>query len=163
MTARSQVRPFTGRHLALILCSMFAVVAGMNFTLATLATKTFSGAVVANGYVANQDFNRWIERGKEQAAIGWTANAEVKGGNLIVAARDKAGRSLDGARVSVHLIHPFRAAEARWVDLHEAAPGHYVVSENITRGQWDANIRMEKDGEVVLMRQRMFVAGKDTL
>lgn len=161
MTARSRIRPFTGRHLFLILCCMFGVVATMNLILATMASKTFSGAVVANGYVANQDFNRWIERGKEQAAIGWNATAVVRDGELIVAAKDKNGASLSGAQVRVHLIHPFRAAEARWVDLMEISPGLYTARHDVARGQWDANIQMEKDGQVVLTRHRMAVAGSN--
>lgn len=161
MTAHAQPRLFTGRRLALILCSMFAVVAGVNFTMATLASKTFSGAVVKNGYVANQDFNAWVERGREQAEIGWTASAVVKSGALVVAPRDKSGMPLAGASVRVHLIHPFRASETRWVDLHEAAPGRYVADAGLSRGQWDANIRLKHEGEVVLLRERLIVAGKD--
>lgn len=157
MTTRLHPRPFTGRRLALILCGMFAVVATVNFTMATLASKTFSGAVVANGYVANHDFSGWVERAKEQQEIGWSANAEVRGNSVVVSALDKTGATLEGASVRVHFIHPFRASEARGVELHEAAPGRYVAATDVYRGQWDANIRLEKNGEVVLLKQRLFV------
>lgn len=157
MTTRSQYRPFTGRHFALIICAAFAVVIAVNITMATLASRTFSGAVVKNGYVASQDFNSWIERGKKQAAIGWQARTRVEGDTLAVTATDRDGAPLAGAKVSVHLIHPFRAGEARWVDLAEAEPGAYVAPHALTRGQWEANIRLEREGEVVLQRQRLHV------
>ena len=157
MSISTQPRPFTGRRLALMLCGMFAVVATVNFTMATLASRTFSGAVVANGFVANHEFSGWVERAKEQQEIGWSAAAEVRGGNLVVSARDKAGANLERARVRVHFIHPFRASEARGVELREAAPGRYVAATDVYRGQWDANIRLEKNGEVVLLKQRLFV------
>lgn len=163
MTTRLHPRPFTGRRLALILCGMFAVVATVNFTMATLANKTFSGAVVANGYVANHDFAGWVERAREQQEIGWSATAQVRGGRLVVAALDKEGASLEGASVRVHFIHPFRASEARGVDLHEAAPGRYVAITDVYRGQWDANIRLEKNGEAVLLKQRLFVEDSPVL
>lgn len=158
MMTRLHPRPFTGRRLAFMLLGMFAVVAGVNFTMATLARRTFSGAVIANGYVANHEFSGWVERAREQEKIGWSAKAEVRGGKLVVSAADKAGATLAGASVRVHLIHPFRASEARWVDLHEAAPGRYVALTDIFRGQWDANIHLEKAGEVVLLRERLFVS-----
>ncbi|MCH8686243.1 FixH family protein [Pedomonas mirosovicensis] len=159
MTTSTHPRPFTGRRLALILCAMFAVVMAVNFTMATLASRTFSGAVVANGYVANQDFNTWIAQGKAQAALGWSATASVKGGRLVVAARNAAGEPLAGARVRVHLIHPFRASLTRWLDLREAAPGRYVAEDLIPRGQWDADIRLEAEGRIVLVSERLFVSG----
>jgi len=157
MTTR-QPRPFTGRQFATILCAMFAVVMAVNFTMATLASRTFSGAVVQNGYVANQDFNAWIERGKRQAQIGWAARAEVKADSLSIVATDRTGAPLTGATVSVHLIHPFRAGETRWIYPVEAEPGTYVAAHSLTRGQWEANIRLEREGEVVMLRQRLYVS-----
>lgn len=161
MMTRTQPRAFTGRRLALILVGMFAVVAVVNFTMATLASKTFSGAVVANGFVANHEFSSWVERAHEQEKIGWSATAEVRDGKLVVAALDKQGESLSGAHVNVHLIHPLRESENRRAELHEAAPGRYVAAVDVFRGQWDANISIEKDGQVVLLHERLFAAGGD--
>lgn len=161
MTTRTQPRLFTGRHLFLILLGMFAVVAAVNFTMATLARKTFSGAVIANGFVANHEFSGWVERAREQRKIGWSAKAAVDDGVLRVSAVDREGASLTGARVRVHLIHPLREGQSRRAELSETAPGHYAAPIDVFRGQWDANIEIEKDGQVVLLRERLFVTSGD--
>lgn len=160
MTAPTTPRPFTGRKLALMICGMFTVVIGVNATMATLAVETFTGTVVDNGYIANQQFNRWIERGQAETAIGWTAQATTRGTRLIVDAKDHEGRPLAGAKVRVHLRHPLQHGDGRWLDPAEVSPGRYAIDAAVPHGQWDLQIVLERDGTVVHVRERLIASAR---
>ena len=72
-------RPLTGRTVALILCSAFAVIIGVNLTLAFKAVATFPGLEVKNSYVASQAFD--ADRAAQEA-LGWDVSATVAGDEL---------------------------------------------------------------------------------
>ena len=72
-------RPLTGRKVAAILCSAFAIIIGVNLTLAFQAVATFPGLEVKNSYVASQAFE--AERAA-QKALGWDVSASVASGEL---------------------------------------------------------------------------------
>jgi nitrogen fixation protein FixH len=137
--------------------AFFGVVIAVNVTMATLAVESFTGVVVENGYVASQQFNRWIARGEAEAAIGWKATASTSGGVPEVAVTDAQGHPLAGASVTLHLHHPLRADDARLVALAERAPGRYAAAASLPRGQWEATIRIVKDGRTVHVRDRLVV------
>lgn len=158
MTAHAAPRPFTGRRLALMIFGMFAVIIAVNVTMATLAVRTFSGAVVGNGYVANQQFNGWIARGEAEAALGWTARIETADSHPVVIVRDRSGRPLEGAKLRLRLRHPLRADEIAWQPLVETSPGRYIAAAPVARGQWDAVIVIEHDGRTVHARDRLYVS-----
>jgi len=71
----------TGRHVALIFGSAFTVIIGVNLTLATQAIKTFPGLETRNAYVSSQTFDADREA---QLALGWTVEATVQGGELVL-------------------------------------------------------------------------------
>ncbi|TIS18850.1 MAG: cytochrome oxidase, partial [Mesorhizobium sp.] len=50
-------REFTGRHMLISILAFFAVVIGVNLTMATFAHRSWTGLVVENTYVASQQFN----------------------------------------------------------------------------------------------------------
>ena len=87
MKSKAEV-PLTGRKVALILCSAFAVIIGVNLTLAFKAVATFPGLEVKNSYVASQAFN--ADR-TAQEALGWDVSASVAGDRLTLIIRDAAG------------------------------------------------------------------------
>ncbi|MCA3256401.1 MAG: FixH family protein [Alphaproteobacteria bacterium] len=160
MTSDTAARPITGRKVLFGMVGFFGVVVAVNLTMATLAVGSFTGVVVDNGYVASQQFNRWIARGEAEAAIGWTAAAGAPGGVPEVVVTDALGHPLAGASVTLHLHHPLRADDARRVTLAEAAPGRYAAAAALPRGQWEATIAIAKDGRAVHVRDRLLVQPK---
>lgn len=157
--AARRPRRFTGLHLAAIVAGFFAVVIAVNVTMATLASRTFSGAIVKNGYVANQDFDDWSAAGERQAALGWTVTARIEEGALVVAARDRAGASIADAAVTVTLRHPIAADRSATLTLHPRAAGTYAAPVHLPRGQWDALIRLNAQGQAYLLRERLYLGG----
>ena len=143
--AAAAIRAFTGRKLAAIIVGFFAVVIAVNVTMATLASRTFSGAIVKNGYVASQDFNDWLKAGRRQAALGWTVGVHTEGDLIVVSALGRDGKPLSGLSVTATLARPLAAKEEAVLRLHRRASGDYAVTHALAPGQWEALIQL-KDG-----------------
>lgn len=134
---------FTGYHMAAILVGFFAIVVAVNFTMARVASTTFGGALAKNGYVASQDYNRWIAAARDQDRLGWKVAASVDQGRL---ALDVAG--VVGASADVRLVHPLgRIAETR-LTMRPQGPSRLVSDQTVRPGRWEAHISLSKDGKV---------------
>ncbi|MEM8731245.1 MAG: FixH family protein [Pseudomonadota bacterium] len=71
----------TGRHVALIFGTGFAVIIAVNITLAVNAVRTFPGLETKNSYVASQSFQH--DRAAQEA-LNWAASAMLEGEALVV-------------------------------------------------------------------------------
>lgn len=133
---------FTGRHMAALLTGFFALVIAVNFTMASFASSTFGGMLARNGYVASQDYNRWVADARAQDRLGWTLAASVDGGRLVL---DLAGVSDPAAEV--RLAHPLgRVAETR-LAMVPAGPHRLVSRQRLMPGRWQAHIVIRKGKE----------------
>ncbi len=100
---------FTGWHMAMIMVAFFAVVVGVNFTMARFAIGTFGGTVVENSYVASQQYNGWLAKAREQAALGWAPDVTTDARRHVVISIKTAAGPLDGASISATATHPLGA------------------------------------------------------
>lgn len=103
-----QVKQLTGRKVLAIMIAAFAVIIGVNITLAVKAIGTFPGLEVANGYVASQTFD--AER-KGQIALGWTTKAWDGNGKLHLSITDKKGQPATVTDLSVLIGRSTTAAQ----------------------------------------------------
>jgi len=134
-------RRFTGWHMTAILSGFFAIVIAVNFTMARLASSTFGGLLAENGYVASQDYNRWIAKARAQDRLGWTAQTTIEDGHLII--RTNAGGS---ATADVILVHPLgRVAEAR-PRMAAIANGVLRSLDPVSPGRWQAHVTIRAGG-----------------
>jgi len=105
-------REFTGRHMLIVIVSFFAVVIGVNVTMATLAEKSWTGLVVENTYVASQQFNEEARKGRAQAALGWTGRLTVASGEVRYSLADSKGKPVPLHGVKMLFRHPaYEAAD----------------------------------------------------
>ncbi|RWI43901.1 MAG: cytochrome oxidase, partial [Mesorhizobium sp.] len=84
-------REFTGRHMLVSILAFFAVVIGVNLTMATLARRSWTGLVVENTYVASQQFNERAREGRAQAALGWKGKLTIASGEVRYSLADAQG------------------------------------------------------------------------
>jgi nitrogen fixation protein FixH len=93
-------RELTGRKVLIITVAAFAVVIGVNLTLAYQAVHTFPGLEVENGYVASQNFNTLRHA---QQSLGWTANVDYDEQERVFSLRvtDEAGRPVKVPQVAM--------------------------------------------------------------
>ncbi|WP_299614668.1 FixH family protein [uncultured Tateyamaria sp.] len=82
------IKEITGWHVLCIFGSAFAVIIGVNLTLAFQAVHTFPGLETKNSYVVSQQFE--ADRAAQQA-LGWTVSAEVTDGVLALTIDDAIG------------------------------------------------------------------------
>ncbi|QHL91925.1 hypothetical protein GVO57_10600 [Sphingomonas changnyeongensis] len=122
-------RGFTGRHMAGAITGFFAVVIGVNLTMAVLATMSFGGKVVDNSYVASQRFNGWLAEARAQDDAGWQAGFAADAGHVVITSRP-------GSRVEAVASHPLGRAPERALSFVEQSPGRYRAAERLPAGRW---------------------------
>ncbi|MBX9884954.1 MAG: FixH family protein [Novosphingobium sp.] len=145
--AQLSARPFTGRHMALVMTGFFGVVIAVNVLLANLAVSTFSGTVVDNSYVASQEFNGWLGAAKADRALGWTmAVARGAEGRVRFTLSDASGRPLTGAAVRAQADHPLGARAPVVMRPREVAPGIYEAP--LPAGRWHLGIAVRAQRHV---------------
>ena len=120
-------RRFTGWHFTAIICAFFGVVISVNVTMAVLATRTFGGVVVENGYVASQEYNRWLAQARKQERLGWAIKP-----SLDEARHVRVSLNLDGAQVSGTAQHPLGRAP----DVPLTFDSNLRSREVLPRGRW---------------------------
>lgn len=130
---------FTGYHATAILVGFFAVVIAVNLTMARLATSTFGGALAENGYVASQDYNRWIAESAAQDRLGWDVAARVEGGRLIL---DTKGVSHAVANVVAE--HPLGLVDDRTILMTVAGASRLRSAEPMPAGRWKLRITLHQ-------------------
>lgn len=144
---RRNVRPFTGRKMAAILVSFFAVVIAVNVLMARLASSTFGGVVVENSYVASQHFNGWLKEASAEQALGWKGDlARDDDGRAVISILDSAGKPISTALVTAVAEHPLGQRPMTSLTLHETLPGVYAAP--LEAGRWRLRVTVQADGKV---------------
>ena len=139
-------REFTGKHMLVSILAFFAVVIGVNVTMATLAQKSWTGLVVENTYVASQQFNEEAKKGRAQAALGWTGKLTVASGEVRYSLVDSHGKPVPLRGVTVLFRHPAYEAEDEALTLAAvvgATPGNadaFAVRHTPRNGVWIVEI-----------------------
>ncbi len=142
--------PITGPKAFAIFSSFFVVIIAVNVVMAVQAVRTFPGLEVKNSYVASQTFD--AER-KAQEALGWTAQAAIEGGNLVLWVVGADGAPVQGATISAVLGRATVAAEDQ--TLAFAFDGtSWRAPVAVSRGHWELRLEaVAVDGTV--FRQRL--------
>ncbi|MFY7836591.1 MAG: FixH family protein [Novosphingobium sp.] len=144
---RRNARPFTGRKMAAILVSFFAVVIAVNVLMARLASSTFGGVVVDNSYVASQKFNGWLKEAEQEQALGWKGDVvRDQAGRASIVLADSLGKPLAAAKVTAIAEHPLGQRPTTALALQEVAPGRYVAP--LETGRWRLSVKVEADGQI---------------
>ena len=137
----NDTRPFTGRHMLAIMVAFFAVVIGVNLTMAWFATGTWAGLIVKNSYVASQQWNREQEAVRALPGYRWSAAVDMTGGVVAVTLADEAGSPLDGLAVSVKLSRATHENDDRVLALEPLGGGVYRAVEPVGLGLWEVGVR----------------------
>ncbi|WP_027040365.1 FixH family protein [Mesorhizobium ciceri] len=114
---------FTGRHMLTTILAFFGVVIAVNLTMATLASRSWSGLIVENSYVASQQFNEEARKGRAQAALGWTGKLTVASGEVRYSLADSKGKPVPLHGVKVLFRHPAYEAEDEALTLAAVSGG----------------------------------------
>lgn len=141
---------FTGRHMLVIMISFFGLIIAVNFTMAWLASNTFGGTIVANSYVASQQFNSWLQAARDQKTLGWQAQLALDDQRHVVLSMGGPGFTATG---TAH--HPLgRAAD---VPLVFATQGDGRLQSVVTlpAGRWQVRATIRRDGKVMRIAETL--------
>ncbi|WP_310534008.1 FixH family protein [Novosphingobium sp.] len=137
------VKHFTGRHMAAVMICFFGVIVAVNFTMATLASRSFGGQVVDNSYVASQKFNTWLDEAAKEKALGWTSKARRLDDNRIAIAF--AGKK--DVAISATARHPLGLEKSKDFTFERGADGTFVSRETLAPGRWTLRIEVAAGAE----------------
>ena len=112
------MKTLTGRHVLLMFVSGFGIIIAVNAALAVNAVRTFPGLEVPNSYIASQTFQTRLEA---QQALGWTADATYRDGQLRLSITDAAGRPVPARDLRAHISRPTEARSDLDIDLASGA------------------------------------------
>lgn len=129
-------RPLTGRKVLLMLVAAFAVILAANLAMLFAATGSFPGLVVANSYVASQEWNRQTAA---QRALGWRAGAAYEGGVLTVSMAGPDGQPVPGLGLVAVVGRPASQVSDVRLELAEGPDG-YAAPLELAPGQWRVEI-----------------------
>lgn len=143
---------FTGKHMAVIVVSGFAVVIAVNLLMATLAVRGFGGVIVENSYVASQEFNGWLHEAERQKALGWTAEvSRSNNGRLVV----ETGAVPQGADVTAVARRPLGKPQMTSLGFDQIEPGRLVSRKALEPGRWIVRLRIEFEGRTWSAEQHL--------
>lgn len=144
----------TGRTVLVWLVAFFGIVAAANAVMIRAAVSTFGGLETESSYQAGLAFAREAADARAQDALHWRVDARLSPArdgatNVVVDARDAAGRPLRGLAAAARLVHPADQRDDQVVSLRETQPGEFRGAAAAAAGQWDLVLELARDGERV--------------
>ncbi len=137
MSARSKTSgTFTGWHMLGIMLAFFGIIIAVNVTMAYKAIHSWSGLVVANSYVASQEFNEKAETGKEQAALMWQSRAAYENGVLEFVIADRDGKAIFLTGGTVEFKRPVGDVQDTKATFTRGAGGSLSTPVELADGAW---------------------------
>ncbi len=133
---RTAPKEFTGRHMLAIMLAFFGTIIAVNLVMAIFASRSWTGLVVKNSYVASQQFNEKAAEGREQAARNWTPVLELQPGAVAFHLNDRAGALIELAAVKTNFRRPAYEAEDFSIELTRQAGGAFSAKADIRDGIW---------------------------
>ncbi len=131
---------FTGRHMLMIMVAFFGTIITVNGYMAYEASKSWTGLIVKNGYVASQDFNHKLDEWHAQAARGWTGDIGYAGGVVSFTLTGKDGKPVVLDQVIAQVGRPAFDRDDHRLQLTHAGDGRYEAADVLARGPWAITI-----------------------
>lgn len=151
---------FTGWHMAGVMVLFFGTVIGVNLVMAWNATRSWSGLVVQNSYVASQEFNDKVAAAKAFAESGIKGALSVEPGHVAYRLADAKGAPLAADSVTAVFKRPVDEREDFSLALVADGPGLFAADRAVPAGQWVVDISTERGGEKLFHQTvRTVVAG----
>ena len=131
---------FTGKHMLITMISFFGVIIAVNLTMATLASKSWTGLVVKNTYVASQQFNDQLEQAKLQQDTGIRSKLRYDHNGLIVIIEDRNGNRISADELTAEIGRPAYEQEDQVLALIPGPDDCYKLRIHLEPGIWDVRI-----------------------
>lgn len=148
------------RYIPWLFVAGFAIVVAVNGTMMWLAVGSFSGLYTPKPRDRGLHYNEVVAARQGRDALGWRIETTWRPENdrLEVAAFDRDGNPLAGARVAVDLVRPAEKRPPLGVAMAAVELGRHAGYVALpARGNWDLDIVVERGGERFAQTRRMFL------
>jgi nitrogen fixation protein FixH len=162
MSMAATQKPLTGWHVLAMLVAFFGVIIGVNLTMAWFANSTWSGLVVANGYVASQSFDKDLARARAQEALGWQVGFTAADNRIRLTFEDKAGQKIDSLAITGDLERTVTDKEDQKLSFQPMGSGVYSAPAVLTPGVWEVEIKADGNGTTGYHKIFRFVVKDET-
>ncbi len=127
--------PNRGRWIPWIFVGGMLVVVVVNGVLIFQAVTTFTGVTVGQSFDRGRTYNQVLNEAARQDALGWTLNAYMEPGRIIVNARDRGGAPIQGV-LEAYLLRPLDGQRVAFPDT--AATGRFIQDlPQLRAGLWE--------------------------
>ena len=140
---------FTGWHMLAIMVLFFGTVIGVNLFMAWNATRSWSGLVVPNTYIASQQFNGKVAEARALAASGIEGAMTIADGRVAYEVLDAKGEPVVADAAVAIFKRPVDERADFTLTLTPAGRGQFGAERVIPPGQWVVDISTTNGGEKV--------------
>lgn len=160
MTARAR-KPIV-RRWPVILGSLLLLQAGGVIGMVVVSGRDPSFAIEPDYYEKALAWDQTSRQREHSASLGWSIDLAPPGasGTLVLTLRDRLGRPLEGAAVTLETYHHARASDRATTKLPPAGDGRYAAPVPLQRaGLWEARITIVR-GPDTFTATRQFRIGE---
>lgn len=142
-----QKRPklLTGYHVLAMILAFFGVIISVNFTMAWLASSSWTGLVVKNSYVASQEYNEKLNAARVQKERGWRMSFDYRDASFKVSMRKKNNDPLILQKLEMKIGRPAFQTVDRTVVLTHTGNGQYETPIDLEPGIWGFELNSDSD------------------
>lgn len=146
MSMAATQKQLTGWHVLAMLIAFFGVIIGVNLLMAYFANSTWSGLVVANGYVASQSFDKDLAKARAQEALGWKVGFDIAEDRIRLTFADAEGRKIDNLAITGDLERTVTDKEDQKLAFSPMGSGVYTAPATLSPGVWEVEVDAKGDG-----------------
>jgi len=162
MSMENDLKPgfrLTGKHMLAFMLVFFGIIVSVNFYMATLASKSWTGLVVKNSYVASQEYNKQLEQASEQKARGWHSSVGYNEGALVLTLIDKDDKIITFESVQAEIGRPAYEQQDQVIAFKPLSTGSNTIILDLKKGLWSLKITGLANGQTYRRDIRMYVDG----
>lgn len=151
---------FTGWHMLASMISFFAVIIAVNFTMAFLATGSWTGLVVKNSYVASQQFNKELQQAETQRQSGLSSDLSYANGELNFILKDRNDQSVHAENLVVVIGRPAFEQADQALSFDRVSATSNSLKLDLAPGVWAVQIT-GNFGQMPYRRDARLFVGSD--
>jgi nitrogen fixation protein FixH len=155
---RREPRGFTGWHMLGVMALFFGTIISVNLVMAWNASRSWSGLVVQNSYVASQQFNGKVAESRAFAASGIKGRLMAEPGFIRYVLTRRGGSEGRVDKVVAVFKRPVEEHEDVRIVLERAGNGLFVAAGDLKPGQWIADVTAMAGEEIVYRQAIRFIA-----